>query len=982
MCDTGKKTKTAVIYIIITVMLAALASAATGIYNELHETYVDSFDYLESFVETYDTLLTREHDEETRARSDLKDIARLTVAAIIKSKSEILPSQYADGAIVRVTAAGIESPIDLPDEITPQVFSHDDTGTCDIPEKTMIFSHIKDDFYYVEMVDPVETAETADKAFDNEKSDVTGALEDLAAAHKCEYLYMEEDDDSSGDYQIYCATGQFREYSRLSQLHISERDMTKVNASIKGGDHHLIKIDGHHYFVRFINVGDSKAAAIIIPVRATLKRTMEQTILFAAAILVISIIIASWILFIYYAVENHTISLADRDRFSPRSVRIKVRTAVFLGAVIILVSSLFTQSLESVFTETSNGSAILTALFHRATDEKKRSDKLWQDSQDRYTAMADRVALLIDRNRELQNRDWLRESSKIIGAEYLMIFDTDGREVISDSPYKGLTLGESEDSPTYDFRRLLRGVKSISHAGVIDEVIEHKLDMYGISLQYLSKDDAYGALILAADPETSGKKDFVDMNEIAKSMMAEKSVCFAVDPETGLVKYSSDSSLLGKDSSIYGLNKKKLREDYMGSIGIKGRKYYVTSAQYDNLFYYYGVRSSEMLSGDIKYAVIMFLLSLGQLGGLGYMLLKGFREEDYMASFETDISSDTEKPVFHPKAADFMKDKVYSFGFLNKSASPDERTGALLLLCIAAVLMPLLIRVYSGKGSLGGEGSVLNYIGHGEWEHSINIFAVSSSMLILCQISLILITLKFIIILAGRFLGLKGHTVCTLLYNIVFCALAIAFVLISLEYFGVNTQALLASFGLAGLAASLGAKDFIADIIAGINLMIDGSYKVGDSIEIGGLGGTVHKINMRKTTVMDWRGTVKTFNNSTITAVVNHSVYPSVYVTTFITPQGCTAEEAIQLLNREFPKLKGKCPVIIDGPSCKGACALPMVYGTLRAKIEVQAVCKWGDRFTVEFFVNGEIKKIFEKEYHETVTVCTPLLERERPDEE
>ena len=54
----------------------------------------------------------------------------------------------------------------------------------------------------------------------------------------------------------------------------------------------------------------------------------------------------------------------------------------------------------------------------------------------------------------------------------------------------------------------------------------------------------------------------------------------------------------------------------------------------------------------------------------------------------------------------------------------------------------------------------------------------------------------------------------------------------SLNHFGVNTEALLASFGLAGLAASLGAKDFVSDVIAGFTLMADGSYKVGDSIEI------------------------------------------------------------------------------------------------------------------------------------------------------
>ena len=976
MGDIRKKTKTAVIYIIITVLLAAMVSVAAGLYNELHETYIDSSDYLKNFIETYDALLAREHDEEIRIRSDLKDIARLTVAAIKRSRKKILPSQYAYGAIVKVTEKGIESPITLPEEVTADVISHDDTGTYDTSEGTIIYGHIADNLYYIEVMDPVETAEvveTTETSIAAEKSNFTEALEDLATAHKCEYLYMKAADDNNGDYEIYFATGRFRKYSRLSQLDISEKDMTDVNTGIEKRDHHLIKIGGHRYFVRFMSVGDSKAAAMLIPVREALMRTTEQTVIFIAGLLVTFIVIAAWILFIYYAVENHTISLEEKDRYRPRTVRTKVKAAVIIGSVLILISCLFTQSLESVFTETRNGSAILESLFHRIEDDRQRSEKLWQDSQDRYTAMADRVALLIDRNRVLQNRDWLREASKIIGAEYLMIFDTEGKEVVSDSSYKGLTLGKTEKSATYDFRRLLRGVKSISHAGVKDEVIGRKLDMYGIALQFLAEDNAYGALILATDPKVSGKKDYADVNEIAESMMAEKAVCFAVDPKTGLIKYSSNRSLPGQKAGDFGLDKSDLREDYMGFIEIEGQRHYVTSARHKNLFYYYAVKSGGMLRYDVQYALIVSLLSLALLSGLARILLKDYREEEYLTSFEDDILSETGETVFHPTADDFMTDNVYSFGFLNKRASPDERVGALLLLCIAAVLLPLLVRFYSGKYSMGMDGSVMDYIGRGDWERGVNLFAVSSTLLVLCHMTLVLITLRFIINLAGRFLGAKGHTVCTLLYNILFCFMIVIFVLVTLEYFGINTRALIASFGLAGLAASLGAKDFVSDIIAGITLIADASYKVGDTIEIGDFRGTVLKINMRKTTVMDWQGTVKTFSNSTITSVINHSLYPYVYMLTFAVPQGCTVKEAEELINRELPKLKGKCPAIIDGPTYKGVSEVVLVHGFLYTKMSVQAVCTFSQRYTVHYFLNKEIKMMFEKQYDEELTIHSSL---------
>ena len=268
---------------------------------------------------------------------------------------------------------------------------------------------------------------------------------------------------------------------------------------------------------------------------------------------------------------------------------------------------------------------------------------------------------------------------------------------------------------------------------------------------------------------------------------------------------------------------------------------------------------------------------------------------------------------------------------------------------------------------------MLNYIGNGDWERGFNIFSTASVLLMFCQMMLILITLKFIITLAGKFIGTKGHTVCTLLYNILLCFLIIAFLIMSLEHFGVNTEALLASFGLAGLAASLGAKDFVLDVIAGFTLMADGSYKVGDSIEIGGNGGKVLKINMRKTTVMDWRGTVKTFSNSTITSVINHSVYPFKYVEYFTLPRGCTVKKAEEILNREMPKLVGKCPAILEGPVYKGVEEVVLDYGIIFSRVCIHAICNYSDRFTVNFFVTGELKKMFENEFDEEIHIFTPF---------
>jgi len=48
-------------------------------------------------------------------------------------------------------------------------------------------------------------------------------------------------------------------------------------------------------------------------------------------------------------------------------------------------------------------------------------------------------------------------------------------------------------------------------------------------------------------------------------------------------------------------------------------------------------------------------------------------------------------------------------------------------------------------------------------------------------------------------------------------------------------------------------------------------------------------------------------------------------------------------------------------------------YGVTYSKVCVQALCKWGDRFTTNFFINGELKKMFEDEFDEEIKIFPPF---------
>ena len=100
---------------------------------------------------------------------------------------------------------------------------------------------------------------------------------------------------------------------------------------------------------------------------------------------------------------------------------------------------------------------------------------------------------------------------------------------------------------------------------------------------------------------------------------------------------------------------------------------------------------------------------------------------------------------------------------------------------------------------------------------------------------------------------------------------------IILTNFGINLSALLAAFGVAGLAFSLAAQDTLADAIAGFIILIDQPYRIGDRIEIQdeGTWGDVVQIGIRTTRIRTRDNRLVIVPNSVIgkNQVINYT-YP------------------------------------------------------------------------------------------------------------
>ncbi|MDQ7029289.1 MAG: mechanosensitive ion channel family protein [Ardenticatenia bacterium] len=93
----------------------------------------------------------------------------------------------------------------------------------------------------------------------------------------------------------------------------------------------------------------------------------------------------------------------------------------------------------------------------------------------------------------------------------------------------------------------------------------------------------------------------------------------------------------------------------------------------------------------------------------------------------------------------------------------------------------------------------------------------------------------------------------------------------ALSVVNIDITPLVTGLGLAGLALSLGAQQLVQDIIAGIFILLEDQFHVGDSIAVAGVSGRVEGLSLRVTRIRDLNGTLHIVPNSRITVVSNRT---------------------------------------------------------------------------------------------------------------
>ena len=293
----------------------------------------------------------------------------------------------------------------------------------------------------------------------------------------------------------------------------------------------------------------------------------------------------------------------------------------------------------------------------------------------------------------------------------------------------------------------------------------------------------------------------------------------------------------------------------------------------------------------------------------------------------------------------------------------EEKTPGQKFLAVASVIFHLfafflfVCIMVSRKGIF--EIDAINYVYEGVWTKGFNIFAMTNCAITLIMVFVVANVLEIVINQLTGNIGSGAETLGHLVASVLSYGTALFAVFYFLYLCGLDPASLLASAGILSLILGLGAQSMIQDILAGVFIVFEGEFRVGDIVTVGDFRGHVLDIGLRTTKIQDGSRNIKVFNNSNLSGIINMTKGASFAGINVRIGYEESLERVEAVLAKELPEVRHRLPTIMDGPFYRGVSAL----GDSGVVIQISALCKEQHRTVLCRELNREILLIFKRNH-------------------
>ena len=697
----------------------------------------------------------------------------------------------------------------------------------------------------------------------------------------------------------------------------------------------------------------------VIPSDSIMKQTRTIVYPLIIAMLLLLIIYAEYLFFLRIDLKNRSSEGVTRQ-----NVRYKGVTLAVICLLAMLGITYYARTLYGLSEFVENYKDLFETVQYSIDDSALCINDLQEDFDHQRQIDAGMIAKYLSRYPERRTSDELAELSDTFALDYIMMFNLDGKETLTDSNYIGYSIVDDPQDPSSVFTPLKRGVPVITAAPAINPLSGKEDQIIGVT----TKDqeghvDGFLQTVYTTEPLRQAQASSSLINIFDNSVISNVFSTFLIDNETKTVLYDRFHDSIGKTAEEVGFTEESLRSGSSGYLTLDTIAFYGACQLIGKNNLFVGISTDSVFRFRMIYTfwiVLFFFLDLIIITMLELRVTVPVYEKKLEEKPEAG-SGITESLVYvQRRDAAFralpMRERLkhYQEHWLQMTA--EEKIGRINLnfALLTAGIVSFLILF---RERLFGRESMLSYIMERTWPRGINVFSVSAIILLVIMVLVAVMILRAVLKLLASVLTARAETVCHLIRSCIEYGSAIATAYMAFGFLGVDVVALSATVGFLSLIIGFGAKSLITDIVAGIFIIYEQEFQVGDIVEINGYRGMVKEIGLRTTKLVSWDKNIKIINNHDISSVVNMTMCNSYATVNFTMPVTISIEELEKIFREELPKLPKKYPEIIGMPTFAGV----LSFSGSRMKCRISAEVEELKRGDMENNLHCEVQEILER---------------------
>ena len=203
----------------------------------------------------------------------------------------------------------------------------------------------------------------------------------------------------------------------------------------------------------------------------------------------------------------------------------------------------------------------------------------------------------------------------------------------------------------------------------------------------------------------------------------------------------------------------------------------------------------------------------------------------------------------------------------------------------------------------------------------------------------------------------RMKTINSLIINIIRYIIIVIVSTMILSNFGVNVQSIVAGLGITAAILGLAFQDVAKDFLAGISIILEDQYEIGDLVEINCFTGEVVSLGLKTTRLKNFKGQTLIIANHTITQIINYNLNNTKAIVDIAVGYEYSSDEVEKVLNKLFEKLDKNIPKTVGKIEILGITELEESGVIYRISVETLP----GEHIDVERRLRREIKEALDK---------------------